>query len=213
MFSPRRLIPFLLETAAYAEDPEDDKHKERLSPTPFHLGADVSVKPGFAAHAIAGWLPWRHYGLNVCGRTAYEQEEGLYYEARGGPTFRFGKHGAWVVAPSFGFEHIQAEHAEEPWSWRTGTMLAYTQHDFETVGVLEFGGATGLWYSMVLNGWIDISGQAAFGAGAYAQGDEGFGPWLGGRLGHLSLGLAPVVKFEDEELKPGLVALVELARH
>lgn len=206
MLSLLFLIVFCVRSPAQASDHAEES-AEKLSLTPFHFGADASIKPGFAAHAIFGWLPFKHFGFNTCGRTAYE-EEGLYYEARVGPTLRFGKHGAFVAAPSFGFEQT-----EELLSLRTGAMLAFTEHDFETVATFEYGGATGFWYSTILNGWLSISDKSDFGAGAYAQGDEGFGPWFGGRFKHLSLWLAPVALFEDEQLTPGLVVGLELAHH
>lgn len=203
------LFSALVEPVAWSEDHEPND-AEKPSPTPFHLGADASIKPGFAAHAIAGWIPLKHFGFNVCGRTAYEDEEGFYYEARGGPTFRFGRHGAWVVAPSFGFEHVDPEHETEPWSWRSGAMVAYTEHAFEAVGVVEYGGATGPWYSTTVNGWLH-----ALGLGAYVQRDEGVGPWIGLRVRHAySFWVAPVVQVpEDGQVGPGAVIGFEIVRH
>lgn len=210
------LIPLLLfDTPAWAgkDEPvasesshQDDDEVHQASPLPLHLGLDASLKPRVMAHAIANWLPFhRHYrwlGLNLSGRVAYAHEEGFYSTALGGPAFKLGQLKYWTLSPSAGFEK-----SEELWAFRTGLVITLTSDDLELAAVFEHGVATGPWYSTTINWWV----AQAFGVGAFAQRWEGMGPWIGGRISHLSLGLAPV--YDPETTDHGFIVTVELQRH
>jgi len=164
------------------------EHADHVS---FLLGADGAVlipetEIEAAAHARLDVPIVHSMSFALAGRVTSHDTYGEIYA---GPAFHYSR---LTFAPSIGLET-----AEFP--LRVAGSLGWTQEHFESLLVVEYGGS-GYWYSVLMNGWM-----RSFGIGAFAQCNDGLGPWVGLRLHPLEFWTAALVYNAEDTTKHGMV--------
>lgn len=162
---------------------------ERVSLTLGADGAILTPEPELeaAAHMRLGVPIVPMISFDLAGRVTTSHE--AYGEIYAGPAFHYAR---LTFAPSIGLET-----ADTP--LRVAGLLSWSDEHFESAFVLEYGGS-GYWYSGLVNGWVQ-----SFGFGAFAQCNDGLGPWVGLRLHPIELWTAALLYNAEDSAKHGMV--------